>query len=135
MNRRRSGTCLSMHAPPAPPAAGETSEGKPSSAHHPELGCPKRMIYGPCGGVRHDLACEMSPEQPCPFAHRPTVRWTGNDVEPARAALGGAMRNAGFTTGDTDGRSGSLLAIGHERPVVLTDFTVRPYDPVSVAEV
>ena len=45
------------------------------------------------------------------------------------------MRNAGFTTVDTDGRSGSLLAIAHERPVVLTDFTVRPYDPASVAEV
>lgn len=29
--------------------------------------CPKRMDYGPCGGVRPDGRCEMSPD-PCVFA-------------------------------------------------------------------
>lgn len=28
--------------------------------------CPKRMVHGPCGGVRSDLGCEMAP-QPCAF--------------------------------------------------------------------
>ena len=29
-------------------------------------GCPKRMVHGPCGGVRPDGRCEMAP-QPCVF--------------------------------------------------------------------
>ena len=28
--------------------------------------CPKSMRFGPCGGVRHDGACEVD-GQPCPF--------------------------------------------------------------------
>ncbi|WP_375424581.1 methylenetetrahydrofolate reductase C-terminal domain-containing protein [uncultured Friedmanniella sp.] len=28
--------------------------------------CPKRMVHGPCGGVRPDLSCEMAP-RPCAF--------------------------------------------------------------------
>ena len=28
-------------------------------AERPVTGCPKRMVYGPCGGVRSDGACEM----------------------------------------------------------------------------
>ncbi|HEU5485052.1 MAG TPA: methylenetetrahydrofolate reductase C-terminal domain-containing protein [Microlunatus sp.] len=33
----------------------------------PVTGCPKRMVYGPCGGVRADDSCEMIPA-PCVFA-------------------------------------------------------------------
>ena len=33
----------------------------------PMAGCPKRMVYGPCGGVRADDSCEMLPV-PCAFA-------------------------------------------------------------------
>lgn len=36
------------------------------------IGCPKRMDYGPCGGVRPDGACEMLP-QPCVFTD--VVTW------------------------------------------------------------
>lgn len=32
-----------------------------------EAGCPKRMVHGPCGGVRPDLGCEMV-AMPCVFA-------------------------------------------------------------------
>jgi methylenetetrahydrofolate reductase (NADPH) len=36
--------------------------------------CPKRMYYGPCGGVRPDGQCEMRPG-PCAFDH--AVAWAG----------------------------------------------------------
>ncbi|MCW2539370.1 MAG: methylenetetrahydrofolate reductase [Frankiales bacterium] len=36
--------------------------------------CPKRMTFGPCGGVRADGACEMQPE-PCVFGA--VVPWPG----------------------------------------------------------
>lgn len=38
------------------------------------FGCPKRMVFGPCGGVRADGACEMAP-RPCVFDD--VVRWPG----------------------------------------------------------
>jgi len=72
----------------------------------PEPGCPKRMVYGPCGGVRSDLGCELG-DRPCPFATRPPVRWAGDPVEPVPVDV----------------------------PLVLTDLTVRPYDPGSVRQV
>jgi methylenetetrahydrofolate reductase (NADPH) len=64
------------------------------------------MVFGPCGGVRADLGCELG-DRPCPFATAPPVRWAGARVDPAPLAV----------------------------PLVLTDLTVRPYDPGSVREV
>lgn len=71
-----------------------------------EPGCPKRMVHGPCGGVRPDLGCELG-DRPCPFATGALVRWAGPPVEPVPVDV----------------------------PLVLTDLTVRPYDPVSVRRV
>jgi methylenetetrahydrofolate reductase (NADPH) len=65
-------------------------------------GCPKRMTYGPCGGVRLDGACEMQPA-PCVFAT--AVPWDGPRIEPVAADV----------------------------PLVLTDFSPRPFDPADVA--
>nr|WP_156656431.1 methylenetetrahydrofolate reductase [Mycobacterium sp. 852002-51152_SCH6134967] len=45
----------------------------------PELGCPKRMEFGPCGGVRPDGQCEMRPG-PCTFAD--VVPWSRPRHEP-----------------------------------------------------
>jgi methylenetetrahydrofolate reductase (NADPH) len=78
--------------------------------------CPKRMQYGPCGGVRADLSCEMAPI-PCPFSTGPApsaVPWAG-PVSPALAPIPLLSESRG--------------------PVVLTDFTVRPFDTASIAAV
>lgn len=42
--------------------------------------CPKRMEFGPCGGVRPDGSCEMRPH-PCVFPE--PVPWTGVELTPA----------------------------------------------------
>ena len=48
--------------------------------------CPKRMHFGPCGGVRPDGECEMRPG-PCAFPD--AVAWTGPVpmIRPVRAPL------------------------------------------------
>ena len=84
----------------------------PDVGVHGDVRCPKRMEYGPCGGVREDHTCEMAPV-PCPFATAGgAVPW----VERARERPGARPPVTG-------------------RPVVLTDFSVRPFDAASVAAV
>lgn len=75
------------------------------------------MHYGPCGGVRADLSCELG-DRPCPFAGAPLPDWTGAVPPPAPPPV-------------PDG----LLARAATRPVVLTDLTVVPYSPRSVRRV
>ena len=79
--------------------------------------CPKHMHYGPCGGVRDDLSCELG-DRPCPFAVGPLPAWTGGDPAPAPPP-----------------RPDGLLARAATRPVVLTDLSVTPYAPASVRRV
>ncbi len=71
-------------------------------------GCPKKMVFGPCGGVRPDGGCEMAPK-PCVFGglneDRP-VPWT--DPSP----VGAAVRS----------------------PLVLTDLSVPPADAAALVE-
>ena len=106
----------------------------PSRLPQIEPGCPKRMIYGPCGGVRDDLSCEMGAFR-CPFTERPPVQWLPDPGLSGGRALAAEMARAGISLSEHSMAAGSLLATAATRPVVLTDFTVRPYDPVSVAEV
>ncbi len=104
---RDTGPCGDVSArsdPPADPVPG---------AHT----CPKRMHYGPCGGVRPDLRCELG-DRPCPFAAAPLPVWAGAEPPPEPAPV-------------PDG----LLARAAARPVVLTDLSVVPYSPASVRRV
>ena len=75
--------------------------------------CPKRMQYGPCGGVEFDGTCEVA-DHACVFLETPTVRWSGR---PPSVAAGG-MRD--------------LL---RQRQVVIADFPARALSSTSIAEV
>ena len=77
-------------------------------------GCPKRMVFGPCGGVRDDGRCELE-AHPCAFLEEPLVRWPDPPVQP--------------TTPST------LLDRSAHAPVVLADLSVTPFDPASVRRV
>ncbi|MDQ4118212.1 MAG: methylenetetrahydrofolate reductase, partial [Actinomycetota bacterium] len=74
--------------------------------------CPKRMVYGPCGGVRDDLTCELG-TLTCPFTDGPAVAWDG-PAPPSQRVPGAWERSGG-------------------RPIVLADLTVPPYDAASLA--
>ena len=80
------------------------------------------MVYGPCGGVHDDLTCEMAPV-PCPFSSGQPVVFEVED-----------------TTGTQDlprvpGHGSALTRAAILGPVVLTDFSVRPFDADSVRRV
>ena len=50
-------------------------------------GCPKSMVYGPCGGVDDHRGCEVD-GRPCPFCSEATVpMWVGDDHAPRPFAL------------------------------------------------
>jgi 5,10-methylenetetrahydrofolate reductase len=78
--------------------------------------CPKRMVYGPCGGVRPDLRCEMA-DGTCVFVGSEPRAWEGPTASAPLVP------------------PGSLLDTAGRRSVVLTDLTVRPFDAGSVTEV
>ncbi|MDQ1661415.1 MAG: hypothetical protein QOJ68_1395 [Blastococcus sp.] len=78
------------------------------SAGRPD--CPKRMVFGPCGGVRENGGCEVTDFR-CVFLDQPLVQWP---EAPARGS-GVPLRDGG--------------------PTVLVDLSVVPYDPDSVRRV
>jgi methylenetetrahydrofolate reductase (NADPH) len=79
-----------------------------SSAGH--SGCPKRMVFGPCGGVRDDGGCEVA-DHPCVFLDGPLVQWPGPET------------------------SGPGVPLPDGPPTVLVDLSVDAYDPDSVRRV
>jgi 5,10-methylenetetrahydrofolate reductase len=87
-----------------------------------ELGarCPKHMVYGPCGGVRPDGACELG-DRPCPFVDAPLVRWHASEVAPRAWPI--------------ETRSPATPAIPSDRPFVITDLRTVPFDLDSIAAV
>jgi 5,10-methylenetetrahydrofolate reductase len=89
---------------------------RPQTASTLRDGCPKRMVFGPCGGVRDDGRCELA-EHACVFLAPPLPRWTA-PTSPAPAP-----------------RPGGLLERARRSPVVLADLTVAPFDRASVRAV
>lgn len=81
-------------------------------------GCPKRMVFGPCGGVRTGGRCEVD-DHPCPFVETGLVRWNGPRPSSPSAATG----------------PGGLRQTMARRPVVVTDFRARPFDRASATAV
>ncbi|MGY1821588.1 methylenetetrahydrofolate reductase C-terminal domain-containing protein [Geodermatophilus sp. SYSU D00079] len=79
-------------------------------------GCPKRMVFGPCGGVRADERCEVA-EHRCVFLHEPAPAWPGSPPQPAPPAPGSLLDRAGAD------------------PVVLSDLTVPPFDRPALRRV
>jgi len=82
--------------------------------------CPKRMEYGPCGGVGFDGSCEIDAHHRCLFVDRPTVPWTGVD-RVARPATGARTAAAADT----------LAALG-TRPWIVADLPARALSVASL---
>ena len=85
---------------------------------HPidDVRCPKRMTYGPCGGVRADLSCEID-SRPCPFAVKnAVVPWSGPAAPTSHRPT-----------------SRLLDALEQGDAGVLTDLTLPPYDAAMVS--
>jgi 5,10-methylenetetrahydrofolate reductase len=76
----------------------------------PRAGCPKRMVYGPCGGVREDGACEMVAAA-CVF----------DGVALPDPSLGPAL-------GPSPGPSSAELRPPVRIPTILTDLSAPPAD-------
>ncbi len=85
---------------------------EPESSTSGRLGCPKRMVFGPCGGVRDDERCELNDHR-CVFLGSPLPTWPDLQPRPAPAPDG-------------------LLARAAAGPVVLADLSVPPFDPDAV---
>ncbi len=77
-------------------------------------GCPKRMVFGPCGGVRDDERCEVA-EHRCVFLDGPPVDWPDPPVAPAAPS--------------------GLVAAASAHPVVLADLSVPPFRPAVLRRV
>lgn len=93
----------------------------------PAADCPKHMVYGPCGGVRFDGACEIDETLPCPFVASGTLAWHG--VEPPAPE-----RPAGLAAAGPTPAAGRLRRVMASRPLVLADFPARALDGEAIAE-
>lgn len=81
-------------------------------------GCPKHMVFGPCGGVEADGMCELG-DRRCTFLDLPTVAWPASPVVPATPTGGAAAMR-------------QLLGT---RPVVVADLSVRPMSADAITAV
>lgn len=77
-------------------------------------GCPKRMVHGPCGGVRDDGNCEMAPV-PCVFDGATALPPDGPDGQASQ-----------------HGEAPPAAPDGWQVPMILTDLSVPPADAVTL---
>jgi 5,10-methylenetetrahydrofolate reductase len=89
---------------------------EPESSAAGRLGCPKRMVFGPCGGVRDDGRCELA-EHHCVFLDEPVVRWPDPPVTVPPPAPEGLLARAAIA------------------PVVLVDLSIPAFDVAAVRRV
>ena len=82
--------------------------------------CPKRMTYGPCGGVRPDGGCEVDGHD-CPFVSVPLPVWGARAVD---SGLDDAPHPRALTLRASLARGG----------IVVADFPARPLDSRSLQE-
>ncbi|MDF2044954.1 methylenetetrahydrofolate reductase C-terminal domain-containing protein [Microbacterium sp. Kw_RZR3] len=82
--------------------------------------CPKRMEYGPCGGVGFDGSCEIDAAHRCVFLPRPTVPWTGVD------------RTTPVGPGPRTAAAADTLASLDTRPWVVADLPARALSVASI---
>lgn len=89
--------------------------------------CPKRMAYGPCGGVGFDGSCEVDAALPCGFLTSAPIVWNGVDraADRAGARVDARPESAGARA------MRQLLAT---RPIVVADFPARALDARSITE-
>ncbi|PVZ14191.1 methylenetetrahydrofolate reductase C-terminal domain-containing protein [Actinomycetospora cinnamomea] len=76
----------------------------------PLTACPKRMVFGPCGGARSDGTCELDAALPCPWCDPEDP--VGLRVWPGPTPTPVPVR----------------------APAVLTDLSVPPYDLAALRE-
>ncbi|MHA3704428.1 methylenetetrahydrofolate reductase C-terminal domain-containing protein [Jatrophihabitans sp. YIM 134969] len=96
--------------------------------------CPKRMVYGPCGGVRADGGCEMAPH-PCVFPDAPVppaAHPRPPAVELPRPFL---LADWGVPGGSADDQRAAAAALGEVADAVLAgDHQDRPeFPPTQLA--
>src|SRR3954453_13183099 len=103
-------------------------------------GCPKRMVFGPCGGVRDDGRCEVAGHA-CVFLAPPLPRWARPTPPPPAPAPAASSPPPPLRRGPgppppppAPPPDGLLDRAGHG-PVVLADLTVTPFDRASVRSV
>ncbi|OBG63080.1 methylenetetrahydrofolate reductase [Mycobacterium sp. E1715] len=80
------------------------------------LGCPKRMVFGPCGGVRPDGQCEMRPG-PCAFDE--VVAWSGPQSTPRLAHAPLVLTDFSSTPFDRDDIAATAAALAQGCDAVL----------------
>lgn len=92
-------------------------------------GCPKRMHYGPCGGVAANGNCEVGTER-CVFVDNPTISYPQpDDTTFASSAI--ASRASGFD-GIATVAGRELVATMRSRPAVITGIPASPLDSASL---
>lgn len=84
--------------------------------------CPKSMSYGPCGGVRHDGGCEVSPD-PCVFLGLPDTAALPVPTPPVPHVPGATGQAAGGE---------ELLARAAAGTLVVTGLPARAMDSGSL---
>lgn len=92
--------------------------------------CPKRMDYGPCGGVRPGLLCEMA-EMRCTFPHAVSAPDTTAGIPPASVPL--VLTDLGTPSFDPSAltRTAEILAPACDA-VLVSEHHDRPDYPPNV---